>query len=729
MKASDAAPSNVPAAALDAPVSKPATARPAGLADPRRTGASPAEQAYALVDGHVHLHDCFEVAGFLDAAAANFAAAATSLGLPRGTTGCLLLVETHGVDRFARLAEGAVATGDWSVRPTEEAISLVARRPDAPAIVLVAGRQIVCREGLEVLAIGTRGAFADGLPLADTVAAIRAAGALVVMPWGFGKWWFGRRRVLHDLLVAARPGELFLGDNGNRAAMSLPPPAFRAAAERGMWVLPGSDPLPMPAAVDRAGRNGFLLEGPISGSHPARDLIRLIGGLSTQPRTFGQGEALAPFVRNQIGMQLRKRRGKAQGADPVPTRPKVLMVAPQPFFTPRGTPYSVYYRTLITAEIGFAVDLLTYGQGEDVDIPGVRVVRIPHLSFLGPIRIGPSWKKLLLDQFLIVWTLALLLRRRYDVVHAHEESIFFLRFLKPLFRFKLVYDMHSSLPEQLRNYRFTASPLLIGTFERLEAGSLKTADAVITICPELAHYAVRRMPAPDRHFLIENSIFDEVRLKRSRTAPGPPPALPADRRIVLYAGTFEIYQGLGILIEGFAAARDRYPAAFLVLIGGTPEQVAAARQHAAGLGLDEEHCRVVGQVPQAAVRQYVSHADVLVSPRTHGTNTPLKIYEQLASGVPLVATRILSHTQVLNDDVCFLVEPQPDRLAEGLVRALTDMAARRRVVTNAQRLYATAYARPVYERKLRKLFEKLGCGAEPPLRMLAAARPSRQAGL
>ena len=101
----------------------------------------------------------------------------------------------------------------------------------------------------------------------------------------------------------------------------------------------------------------------------------------------------------------------------------------------------------------------------------------------------------------------------------------------------------------------------------------------------------------------------------------------------------------------------------------------------------------------------------------------------LAHGVPLVATRILSHTQVLNDDVCFLVEPQPDQLAEGLVRALTDTAGRRRVVTNAQRLYATAYARPVYERKLRKLFEKLGCGAAPPLPMLAAARQSRQVWL
>ena len=136
---------------------------------------------------------------------------------------------------------------------------------------------------------------------------------------------------------------------------------------------------------------------------------------------------------------------------------RMLIVAPQPFFSPRGTPYSVYYRTLVAAELGVEADLLTYGEGEDVDIPGVRIVRIPRLPFLGPVRIGPSRAKLVLDLVLAAWTVGLLRRRRYDVVHAHEEAMFFCRLLKPLFRFKLIYDMHSSLPQQLTNFRFTTA--------------------------------------------------------------------------------------------------------------------------------------------------------------------------------------------------------------------------------------------------------------------------------
>jgi glycosyltransferase involved in cell wall biosynthesis len=401
---------------------------------------------------------------------------------------------------------------------------------------------------------------------------------------------------------------------------------------------------------------------------------------------------------------------------------RILVVAPQPFFTPRGTPFSVYYRTLVMAEFGLPIDLLTYGQGEDVEIAGVRILRIPDFPRLGPIKIGPSILKLWLDLVLIFWTLGCLVRHRYAIVHAHEEAVFFLRFFKPIFRYRLIYDMHSSLPEQLRNYRFTTSRLLIGLFEKLEASCLKAADAVITICPELASYAKPLMPDPTRHFLIENSIFEPVKLKDPPAvgvdgAAGP--ALPAGRPFVLYAGTFEVYQGLDTLLQAFAKAHPACPEAMLVLIGGTAAQVEGLKAQAAALGI-EAHVEVLARMPQAVAARFTQAASVLVSPRSHGTNTPLKIYEQLASGVPLVATRILSHTQVLDEEVAFLVDPEPEAMAAGLVRALTDDAARSQVVANARKLYATAYSRPVYEAKMRAVFERLGA-TEPARRQPVAS--------
>jgi glycosyltransferase involved in cell wall biosynthesis len=418
----------------------------------------------------------------------------------------------------------------------------------------------------------------------------------------------------------------------------------------------------------------------------------------------------------------------------------MLVVAPHPFFTPRGTPFSVYYRTLVMAEAGVRIDLLTYGTGQDVDIPGCRIVRIPRIRALEPIPVGPSGKKALLDVLMVLWTVGLLLRHRYRLVHAHEEAVFWLRALKPLLRFRMIYDMHSSLPQQLGNFGFTDSRLIVGTFKWLEDSCLKAADAVITICPDLRDYALAQGVPEDRHFLIENSIFEDVRLAAppasasgGGAAPVTGPATetdtepatetgaqeetgsaipPHDGPTLVYAGTFEKYQGIDRVVRAFAAVSRERPDARLILAGGTDAQVAAMRKVAEEAGLGEA-CVFTGRVPKAVALRLNREADVLLSPRIDGTNTPLKIYEQLASGKPLIATDIWSHTQVLDEEVCFLVEPTPESIANGMLRVLDDPEEARRRAANARALFERDYARPIYERKIAALLERVGFSRRP----------------
>jgi glycosyltransferase involved in cell wall biosynthesis len=292
-------------------------------------------------------------------------------------------------------------------------------------------------------------------------------------------------------------------------------------------------------------------------------------------------------------------------------------------------------------------------------------------------------------------------------VHAHEESVFWCRFLKPLFRFRLIYDMHSSLPQQLTNFKFTKSRFLIGAFKWLEDNALRAADAVITICPDLRDYALSTGLSGDRHLLIENSIFDDVRLKKKAAATsGGASAQTFDPRfpVILYAGTFEAYQGIDVLVRAFAVVAAKRPDARLWLVGGTDAQVRRVRELVTELGLTDV-CVLTGVVPKAQALRYTADAAILVSPRLHGTNTPLKIYEQLASGKPLVATRIWSHTQVLDEKVCYLVDPEPQSMADGLLLALADLGRTTERPQNARALYEREYARPVYEGKIRRLLE------------------------
>ena len=389
---------------------------------------------------------------------------------------------------------------------------------------------------------------------------------------------------------------------------------------------------------------------------------------------------------------------------------RILTIAPQPYFASRGTPISVYYRTLVMAEQGATIDLLTYGSGRDVAIPGVNHLRIRRIKALEPIPVGPSLRKLVLDVLMLFRTIRLLVRGRYEVVHAHEEAVFWCALLKPLFGFQLVYDMHSSLPQQLQNTGYTRSPTLIGLFRFFEKHSVRAADAVVTVCPDLMNYA-RGLRPGENVLLIENSLFEDVHFTSSEELRTQQEQIPEVRfgpehSVVLYAGTLELYQGLELLVDAFRHVVERVPNARLLIVGGQETQVATIAERAARLGLSDV-CQLIGHVAKPNVARYIQVARVLVSPRVKGTNTPLKIYEQLASGRPLVATRIWSHTQVLDDSVCRLVDPDPESLASGIVEVLTRDDRAAEWARNAAELYSTRYSRRVYEGKIQSLMRTI----------------------
>lgn len=389
---------------------------------------------------------------------------------------------------------------------------------------------------------------------------------------------------------------------------------------------------------------------------------------------------------------------------------RALVIAPQPFFSNRGTPLSVYYRTLVMAELGVNVDLVTYGEGQDVEITNLRIIRIPRFRWLGNVKVGPSYLKLFLDFFLTLKVIRQLLVCRYDFVHAHEEAIFICRFLKPIFRFRLIYDMHSNLAQQLTNTRFTRSRLLKSLFRRLQESCIRVSEVVITICPDLTNYVNTVDDGARKNILIENSIFDPVRVVGPEAGESGPvrkslPAdtvLPADRRIILYAGTLENYQGIELLLNAFHETLQSCADAFLLVVGGTNSQVQYYTELSRMLGIDQQ-VTLLGNQPQRDVPGYMERAAVLVSPRVEGTNTPLKVYQQLASGIPLVATDIESHTQILDDSVAFLAPPQPGPYAHAIVHALTRHEDAAERAHRAQQLYMEKYSRPSYTEKMRQV--------------------------
>ncbi|HJU64656.1 MAG TPA: hypothetical protein VJ596_03220 [Gemmatimonadaceae bacterium] len=263
--------------------------------------------AHLLVDVHVHFHPGYDPAAFFRAAHVNFAAAATSFAIT-AWRGVLCFTESAGAHYFRSFREaGAVAGGAWRFEPTAEDISVVAHGPGGEQLVVVAGRQMVTREGLEVLALGTAAELPDGLQLEEAVHLCLSQDVVPVVPWGFGKWWFARGLQLAALLRSSVGPQVFLGDNGGRLRFASAPRHFALARALKRPILRGSDPLPFPDEVVRPGRYGVVLEGPVDLTRPGASLKALLRGLATQPPAFGQRVGLAAFTRAQIVMQWQKR--------------------------------------------------------------------------------------------------------------------------------------------------------------------------------------------------------------------------------------------------------------------------------------------------------------------------------------------------------------------------------------------------------------------------------------
>jgi len=374
---------------------------------------------------------------------------------------------------------------------------------------------------------------------------------------------------------------------------------------------------------------------------------------------------------------------------------RILMIAPEPFFEPRGTPFSEYHRIRALIELGHTVDLVTYPFGRDVSLAGLRVFRSARPPFVSEVGIGPSWRKLPLDLAVFATACRRALWGKYDAIHSHEEGSWFGVVLAGLLRLPHLYDMHSSLPQQLTNFAYSRSRLVKAVFGALERFVIRRSRVVIVICPQLEE-VVRGIDAAVPSVLIENAPGSgDAPVEGSGAAVRRELGIDARTPVVLYTGTFEAYQGLDLLFASMRAVIAARPDARLVLAGGRPDQIETARAQAAAVGIADAVI-FAGQRPAEEIPSFLDAADVLVSPRSLGTNTPLKIYQYLRSGRPIVATRLLTHTQVLDDDVAFLTAATPDAFGAGVLAAIADPDRARAIGARARHLADTKYSYEAY---------------------------------
>lgn len=380
---------------------------------------------------------------------------------------------------------------------------------------------------------------------------------------------------------------------------------------------------------------------------------------------------------------------------------RILLLAPHPFYQERGTPIAVDMLLSSLSEQGHQVDVVTFNEGESRGYSNVKLFRINPMPMLTGLKPGFSIKKIYLDVWLFFKAFSLLRKNKYDIVHAVEESGFMAAYFKYRFKTPFVLDMDSLMATQLVD-KFKFLKPMEKILRRVEAYPIKRASVVVPVCQAIADEAVKYNQ--DNVFLLK-----DVSLARSTNEPVSVESIRdvygISSPIFMYIGNLESYQGIDLMLDsmkGYITKGEGH----LVIIGGSDSDIQRYKQRVKDLAIADS-VSIIGRKPVSEISAYMKQADVLMSPRVQGENTPMKIYSYLDSGVPVLATDLPTHTQVISSDIGMLCNPEAAEMAQAMHELIASKEYRSALSERASAFIKEEHSLDAYQRQLKLIYSRV----------------------
>jgi len=382
---------------------------------------------------------------------------------------------------------------------------------------------------------------------------------------------------------------------------------------------------------------------------------------------------------------------------------RILLISPQPYFQWRGSPLRVRFNVQALAELGYDVDLLAMPVGEDKQTPGVTLHRAPNFLHVRNLAIGPSLPKALLDIALYFKAAALARKNGYAVIHGIEDAGPIAAVLARRHHTKMIFEKHSDPGSYKKGW---IRNIIMALYRRVERFSILRADAVIGTGPALVEQA--RAIAPDKPV---HHIFD---IPSSLVEPDPGKAaearktlgIPPDGVLALYVGSFAVYQGIDLLFQSLPLALQKNANLHIAIIGGSPEQIAERKAEMAEKGC-ADRVQFPGHIPPDILPHTLAAADILLSPRIAGGNTPLKLLDYLKAGGAIVACDNPANRLILDETNACLVPPTPQAFADGIATLADDAPLRERLSATGHQLYTSTYNYAQFKQRLADAYRQL----------------------
>jgi glycosyltransferase involved in cell wall biosynthesis len=384
-------------------------------------------------------------------------------------------------------------------------------------------------------------------------------------------------------------------------------------------------------------------------------------------------------------------------------KPKILFIAPQPFLLWRGSPLRVGFNVRALSELGFDVDLAVMPFGETpADLPAAVTVHRPrNLWGRSGIPIGPSLWKALYDIPLYRLARRLAQCNRYTAIHGVEEAGLMAGRLGRRQGVPAIYEKHSDPASYRKGFLRNG---VMSLYARMEEHAAQQAAAVIATGAGLADQVRARFPDKPVHAIadIPSSLVEaddrEAARLRARLAPEP------EHRLAAYVGSFAVYQGIDLLFAAIPQTVARFPGARFLIVGGSHAEIAQRRREMETAGVGHA-VHFAGCLPPAQLPHWLRAADVLLSPRAAGVNTPLKILDYMKVGRPIVAADSAANRLLLDETVARTTPARPDAFAAAVADLMRDDELRARMGIRARARIAKEYSYPLFRERLRQCYE------------------------
>lgn len=322
------------------------------------------------------------------------------------------------------------------------------------------------------------------------------------------------------------------------------------------------------------------------------------------------------------------------------------MLAPTPFFADRGCHVRIYEEARALKKLGNSVEIVTYHIGRD--LPGITSQRIAAIPWYAKLEAGPSWHKPYLDILLFFKALSVARRFKPDLIHAHlHEGAFIGIFLKKILRIPLLFDYQGSLTGEIVDHGFVGKgSFAAAIFGWLESFINKSVDTIITSSTPAADELVKSWGLPKR---LVTAVTDGVNTDEffafDKAAAREMLHLPEHLPVAVFLGLFNRYQGIDLLLEVVSLLKERGSRIHFLLMGFPDDKY---RRLALAAGIDDM-ITFTGKVDYAQAPQYLSAADVALSPKISLSEANGKLFNYMACGLPSLVFETPVNREILGD--------------------------------------------------------------------------------